>query len=196
MMQHLILATGQIETSELAGISQETCSLHTIAPGETLPLNLFSLLLSEVKLFDETMGDERTAVTAIVRPQDGHTALVFDDEPTMVQAKLLVHGMDDTQWSANANLSHAVRFSANFTEKQLNEVALLGAQLCRLMAVEPAYRRAAEALTDPEHCDAATRRRIITDSQASLDEVMATRAETTRRLIEIQGEFGICPCRG
>lgn len=195
-MKYLILATGHIEKSELTELTRQPCAVHTINADEGCPLNLFSLLLSEVKLFDEASGDELAALTAVVRPEESHTLLVFDDEQAMIQAKLLVQGLADTQWCTSTNFSHGVRFSSHFTEKQMNEVALLGAQLHRLMAVESSQRMAIEALMDPDHCDEITRRHIITDSQIGLEAVVASRIRATKQLIEIQKQFGICPCQG
>lgn len=178
---YLLLATGQIATSELASLSQQPCSAQDIDPAAELPLTLFSLLLSEIKLFDEATGDELAPVTAVVYPEGAHTALLFDEEHAMIRAKLLLHGLDDTQWSRDTNLTHAVRFSANFTEKQFDEVALLGTQLCRLMAAEAPNSMLNNAPSD---------------SLIGLDENIPARIQISRRLIEIQAQFGICPCTG
>jgi len=176
-MMHLILVTGQIAAPELASLSQPPCSVHDLNPAAERPLDLFSLLLSEVKLFDEATGDELAPVTAVVHPEGPHTALIFDEEPAMIRAKLRLHGLADTRWSRDTGLTHAVRFTAGFTDRQLDEVARLGTQLSRLMAVESTGTAPVDSLT-------------------GLEEDTAARIQVCRRLIEIQAEFGICPCTG
>ncbi|MEH6825368.1 MAG: hypothetical protein V7629_15795 [Motiliproteus sp.] len=180
-MMYLLLATGQIATSELASLSQQPCSVHDINPTAEQPLTLFSLLLSEVKLFDEATGDELAPVTAVVHPEGPHTALLFDQEQAMIRAKLLLHGLDDTQWSRDTNFTHSVRFSGNVSNKQLNEVALLGTQLCRLMAAE-----SPDSLLND----------TASDSLADLEQTISARVQISKQLIGIQAQFGICPCTG
>ncbi len=194
-MIYLILVTGQINKSELSSLPKQPRAVLTMSPAEERPLDLFSLLLSQVKLFDEATGDELAAVTAVVRPAETHTALLFDDEIAMTHAKLRVHGMDDSQWSIDSHLSHAVRFSTQFTDQQQGEVALLGARLHRLMEAESANHKTADEFTESQHAVQDTQPSVISDSRTGLDE-LAARIATTRRLIEIQAEFGICPCQG
>lgn len=195
-MKYLILTTGLIERSELAGLPSDNYAVQRINVAEENPLDLFSLLLSDVKLFTELMGDEQTAVTAIVRPEGVHTALLFDDEQTMTQAKLMVHGMGDTQWSTDTRLTHAVRFSTGFTESQWDEVVQLGTQLDKLMVEEQACRERPEILTDSLSGDGVNTSPTSTQIQTGLAEKVSARAAVTRRLIEIQAHFGICPCMG
>lgn len=69
---------------------------------------------------------------------------------------------------------HAVRFSSHFSAQQLDEVAQLGAQLCQLMVHE-----SSTAMTNES----------ASDDPPGLTDAMASRINTTGRLIEIQAEL-------
>lgn len=195
-MKYLILSTGALVAADLPTIDLSDVQIVALDFATESPLDLFSLLLANIKIIDETMQDDQSVATDVQLPAIAHTAFVFPDEAGQVQGKLALHGLCTSEWAEQTQLTHQVKVAVSFTQQQMDVVTDLGKHFQRLVRDERQHMEAHEALITGIADVPPTDDPAIANSNAILSQLANERIKITRELLAIQQQLGVCnACR-
>jgi|GEM_PF-2926791 len=191
-MKYLILATGALVAADLPTLDLSDVQTAALDFDTESPLDLFSLLLANIKIIDETMEDDQSHATDVQLPAIPHTAFVFPDEATQIQGKLAIQGLCTTEWAEQTQLTHQVKVAVSFTHQQLDLAADLGERFQRLVRDESRHMEAHEALITSMADFPSTDDQSIVKSNIILNRLANERIKITRELLAIQQQLGVC----
>lgn len=191
-MKYLILSTGALVAADLPTLDPSDVQTVALDFDTESPLDLFSLLLANIKIIDETMEDDQSQATDVQLPDIPHTAFVFHDEGTQIQAKLAIQGLCTTEWAEQTQLTHQVKVAVPFTQQQLDLAADLGERFQRLVKDEGRHLEAHEALLTTIDDVSTPDDQAIAKSNITLNRLANERIKITRELLAIQQQLGVC----
>ncbi|WP_029132738.1 hypothetical protein [Sedimenticola selenatireducens] len=191
-MKYLILSTGVLTAADLPTLDLSDVQIAALGFEAESSLDLFSLLLANIKIIDETMEDDHSHATDVQLPSIPHTALVFPDEASQVQGKLAIQGLCTTEWAEQTQLTHQVKVAVPFTQQQMDLAASLGENFQLLVKDENKQKQIHETLITTKTGITPTHEQAIADSRLILSQLAEGRIKLTRELMAIQQQLGVC----